>query len=518
MPSKPKAKARAQVSLTTAQQLGTLIKSARDIMRKDKGLNGDLDRLPMLTWIMFLKFLDDLEIQREGEAELAGKKFKAAVEKPYRWRDWAADPKGMTGDELLAFINNEEATCPDGKRGAGLFRYLRGLTSSNGDDRREVIATVFKGVDNRMRSGYLLRDVVNKIGGIHFTSSEELHTLGALYESMLREMRDAAGDSGEFYTPRPVVRFMVEMTDPRLGEIVLDPAAGTGGFLVEAFKHLSVQVKTVPDRRVLQTKSLYGFEPKSLPYLLCQMNLLLHGLDDPHIDPENALRFKLSEIGEKERVDVIVTNPPFGGEEEKGIQGNFPADRQTADTALLFLQIIMRRLHRQPTPAGRPARAAVVVPNGTLFGDGVCARIKEELLKDFNLHTIVRLPNGVFAPYTPIPTNILFFDRSGPTQEVWYYEQPLPEGRKNYTKTAPIQFEEFADVISWWNKREENERAWKVFASELLANGCNLDRKNPRAKEDITHLPPEQLAANILKKEQRIAEIVNNIHKLLSTK
>jgi type I restriction enzyme M protein len=287
-----------------------------------------------------------------------------------------------------------------------------------------VIATVFKGVDNRMKSGYLLRDIVNKVGGIHFTSSDELHTLGALYESMLREMRDAAGDSGEFYTPRAVVRFMVEVTDPRLGENVLDPASGTGGFLVEAYNHLEKQVKTVADRKRLQDDTIAGCEPKSLPYLLCQMNLLLHGLDAPQIDPDNALRFKLSEIGEKERVDVILTNPPFGGEEEKGIQGNFPEDRQTAETALLFLQLIMRKLKRQPTPVGRPARTAVVVPNGTLFGDGVCARIKEELLKEFNLHTVVRLPNGVFAPYTGIPTNILFFDRSGPTKEVWYYEQP----------------------------------------------------------------------------------------------
>jgi type I restriction enzyme M protein len=367
-----------------------------------------------------------------------------------------------------------------------------------------------------MKSGYLLRDVINKVGGIHFTSSDELHTLGALYESMLREMRDAAGDSGEFYTPRPLVRFMVAVTDPRLGETVLDPAAGTGGFLVEAFNHLNQQVKTVGERRVLQERSLSGYEPKSLPYLLCQMNLLLHGLDAPHIDSRNALASKLSEIGEKDRVDVVLTNPPFGGEEEKGIQGNFPEDRQTAETALLFLQLIMRKLHRQPTAAGRPARAAVVVPNGTLFGDGVCARIKEELLKDFNLHTIVRLPNGVFAPYTSIPTNVLFFDRSGSTKEVWYYEQPLPEGRKNYTKTAPLQFEEFVACQMWWRKREENDRAWKVSAAELLDHNCNLDRKNPNAAADIAHLPPEELVASILHKEQRIAEIMGNIRDLLA--
>ena len=515
---------------TTSQSLGALLKTARDIMRKDKGLNGDLDRLPMLTWIMFLKFLDDLELQREGEARLAGKKFKPAIEPPYRWRDWAAKSDGITGDELLAFINQEECTLPNGKKGAGLFRYLRTLTSSNGDNRRDVVATVFRGVQNRMVSGYLLRDVINKLNGIHFTASDELHTLGALYESMLREMRDAAGDSGEFYTPRAVVRLMVAVTDPRLGETVLDPASGTGGFLVEAYNHLSKQVKTVAGRRVLQEQSLFGCEPKTLPYLLCQMNLLLHGLDAPQIDPGNSLRFKLTDIGERDRVDVILTNPPFGGEEEKGIQGNFPEDKQTAETALLFLQLIMRKLRKvrtvstpSQTDQGRGgtrpyqcARAAVVVPNGTLFGDGVCARIKEELLKEFNLHTIVRLPNGVFAPYTSIPTNILFFDRAGATREVWYYEQPLPEGRKNYTKTAPIQFEEFAPLVAWWDKREENERAWRVPGAELLAAGCNLDRKNPRAKEDITHLPPAQLAESILSKERRIAEIMGNIQQLLA--
>jgi type I restriction enzyme M protein len=289
------------VAATTAQALGSLLKSARDIMRKDKGLNGDLDRLPLLTWIMFLKFLDDLEMQREQGAALAGKKFRPAVERPYRWRDWAANPQGMTGDELLAFINQDEAVRPDGKRGAGLFAYLRRLTSANGDDRRDVIATVFRGVDNRMKSGYLLRDVINKVAVIHFTASNELHTLGALYESLLREMRDAAGDSGEFYTPRPVVRFMVAVTDPRLGETVLDPASGTGGFLVEAFNHLAAQMQTVADRKAVQERSLFGYEPKPLPYLLCQMNLLLHGLDAPQIDPGNALRYKLSEIGEKER-------------------------------------------------------------------------------------------------------------------------------------------------------------------------------------------------------------------------
>ena len=506
------AKTKKQIEpLTTAQRLGSLIKSARDIMRKDKGLNGDLDRLPMLTWIMFLKFLDDLERVRETEAAVAKERFRPTVEQPYRWRDWAAKPDGITGDELIAFVNNDEAVRPDGNRGAGLFAYLRGLQSANGSDRRDVIASVFQGTINRMINGYLLRDVVNKVNNVHFTSSEEIHTLGHLYESLLKEMRDVAGDSGEFYTPRTVVRFMVQVTDPQLGETVLDPACGTGGFLVEAYTHLAKQCATVQQRKTLQTKSLFGVEAKPLPYLLAQMNLLLHGLESPKIDPGNSLRFPLNEIRDKDRVDVILTNPPFGGEEERGLLSNFPEDKQTSETALLFLQLIMRKLRRPP----KPGRAGVIVPNGTLFGDGVCARIKEELLKDFNLHTIVRLPNGVFAPYTSIPTNLLFFDRSGPTKNVWYYEQPLPEGRKQYTKTMPMQFEEFKDCLTWWKKRKETDRAWKVSAKDLLANNYNLDIKNPKNKQDLEHLPPEQLVDNILKKEQRIIEIIDEIKLVL---
>jgi len=513
---------RVEVPLTTSQRLGSLIKAARDIMRKDKGLSGDLDRLPMLTWIFFLKFLDDMERLEEQKAALKGSKYRSAIASPYRWRDWAAKEDGITGDELIAFVNQETAVRPDGKSGPGLFAYLRKLQGASGGDRRDVIAAVFRGTVNRMVNGYLLRDVVNKVSGIHFDSSDEIHTLGHLYESMLREMRDAAGDSGEFYTPRPVVRFIVEVMNPRLGETILDPACGTGGFLVEAYRHLEAQCKTVEDRRTLQERSLLGGEAKPLPYLLGQMNLLLHGLDYPRVDPGNSLSVKVTEIGDRDRVDAIMTNPPFGGEEERGIQGNFPDDKRTAETALLFLQLIMRKLRRPGHGSDTGGRAAVVVPNGVLFGDGVAARIKEDLVKNFNLHTIVRLPNGVFAPYTSIPTNVLFFDRSGPTSGIWYYEIPLPEGRKNYSKTKPMQFEEFAPCITWWRKRGINDQAWKVVARDALKydeNGqllsVNLDLKNPNGPEDLEHAPPEQLVEDILAKERRIVEVVEDIRAAL---
>ena len=527
MPRKSHTSPKPPEQTTTAARLRAVVKSCRDIMRKDKGLNGDLDRLPMLTWIMFLKFLDDMERVREDEAELEGTPFRRTIEPPYRWRDWNSPNSlgptkdgyhnAMTGDALTAFINQDEAVRPDGKRGPGLFAYLRGMEGSgDGVERQDVVASVFRGTVNRLQSGYILRDVLDKVSEIHFSSSEEIHTLSHLYESMLKEMRDAAGDSGEFYTPRPLVRMIVKAIDPKPGEVILDPAAGTGGFLVESYEHLLPQCKTVQDFEFLQRGALRGIEAKSLPYLLCEMNLLLHGLESPEIDPLNALRFKMSEIGDRDRVDVIVTNPPFGGEEERGIQRNFPDDKQTSETALLFLQLIMRKLRRPGHGGEHGGRAGVVVPNGTLSGDGVAARIKEELLNNFNLHTVVRLPNGVFAPYTPIPTNVLFFDRSGPTDAVWYYEHPLPEERKNnYTKTRPLQFDEFEPLFAWWHNRSESDTSWLVKADTIRESGYNLDVKNPRAPERLEHLPPEELVKGILAKEQRITALMDELAALI---
>ncbi len=580
--------------VTTAQKLGSVIKSARDIMRTDKGLNGELDRLPQLTWIMFLKLLDDSEKLHEVEAELEGISYKPTIQPPYRWRDWAAN-ENFTGDRLKNFINNDEAILPDGTKGAGLLAYLRNLKSKTGRDRADVIAKVFKDVTNRMISGTLLWDVLSKVNDIHFDKSEEVNLLSTLYESMLKEMRDAAGDSGEFYTPRPVVRFIVQVMEPKLGETIFDPACGTGGFLVEAYEYLKKNC-SAQDWQILQ-KSIIGGEAKSLPLMLAHMSLLLHGFEYPDIDDGNSLRFTLSEMGEKDWVDVILTNPPFGGEEEDRIKNNFPPDRQTKETALLFLQLIMRRLRQRP----KPGRAAVVFPNGVLFGDNTCAKLKEDLLKDFNLHTIVRLPKGVFSPYTDIPTNLLFFDRSGQTDEIWYYEITLPEGRKTFTKTKPIQDENFTECVAWWKNREENGQAYKYkfreaykqakkqakphwdagkkaeetanqfaktvkklaekiqslqnsildfspsidiaqiknqiqvvkdevkqtqteeqtqreIAKDEKAKGdaiyweiYNLDRKNPNSQQDFEHLPPEQLLADILEKDRRVAEIMAEI-------
>jgi len=485
----------------TKASLSSLIKSSRDIMRKDAGLNGDLDRLPQLSWILFLKCYDDLEMRREEDAKLERKQYKPVIPSPYRWRDWASDEdNGATGEDLVKFVND------------GLLPALRGLS---GSDERLKVAEVFKETYSRMLSGYLLRDVVNLVDNIHFQSKDEIFTLAHLYESMLKEMRDAAGDSGEFYTPRPVVKLIVNRVKPRLGETVLDPACGTGGFLVESYEYLKPQAKKSKEQETLQTRTLFGVEKKPLPYLLSTMNLLLHGIETPNIRRDNALKNPLNEIGEKDRFDVIVTNPPFGGEEEAGIQLNFPENTRASETALLFMQFVMRSLRHG-------GRCGVVVPNGFLFGDGVAARVKAQMLRDFNLHTIIRLPNGVFAPYTSIPTNLIFFDRSQPTTDIWFYEHVLPEGVKNYTKTRPMQFEEFQPILDWWDARVENERAWKVRAADVIqTNGggdvvsVNLDIKNPSRKEDLEHLPPAELAESILAKEKQIAAIMEEIKGLL---
>ncbi len=484
MPKKPQA----PQSESPQAKLAAVIKSARDAMRKDAGLNGDLDRIPQLAWLLFLKAFDGLEQEREiTEAD-----YRPAIDEPYRWRDWAADPNGRTGEALLDFVNGE------------LLPYLRNLVGTHQHDPRDVLAAVFRETYNRMLSGHLLRDVVNKVSEINFTSSDDIHTMAHLYESMLREMRDAAGDSGEFYTPRPVIRFMVQQVDPKLGEIVLDPACGTGGFLVEALEHMLPHVSTARERRELHD-NLRGVEKKPLPFLLGMMNLVLHRVGQPNIVRGNALARPIMQISKRDRVGVILTNPPFGGEEEKTIQSNFRSDKQTAETAWLFLQLVIRQLKDG-------GRCAIVVPNGILFGGGVGARIKQQLLTECNLHTVVRLPDGAFEPYTAIPSNLLFFEKTGRTKEVWFYEVPPPEGRKKYSKTRPMRFDEFADCKAWWNDREENERAWRVPVADIEANEFNLDLRNPNRADDLAHRPPSELVGELIENERQILAILERLH------
>jgi type I restriction enzyme M protein len=477
-------------SASSKAKLAAVIKSARDAMRKDAGLNGDLDRLPQLTWILFLKAFDGLERNRA----VMERTYRPAIDFPHRWQDWAADPNGPTGEALLDFVNGS------------LLPHLRRLTGTGKDDPRDVLAAVFNDVDNRMRSGYLLRDVVNLVNEIDFSSSDDIHTMAHLYESMLREMRDAAGDSGEFYTPRPVIRFMVQQVDPQLGEVVLDPACGTGGFLVETLEHIAAAegVRTGRERRRLHA-SLRGIEKKPLPHQLAMMNLLLHGVEQPRIQPRNALTESVTQISKRDKVDVILTNPPFGGEEERTVQANFPADKRTAETAWLFLQLVIRILRDG-------GRCGIVVPNGILFGDGVGARIKRQLMTECDLHTVVRLPDGVFEPYTAIPSNLLFFDKTGRTEEVWFYEIPPPEGRKKYSKTKPMRFEDFADCQAWWNRRKDSERAWSVPFGEIEASNFNLDLRNPNRPDDLAHRPPAELLSELIVTEREILSLLEELH------
>jgi len=452
--------------------VSTTIKSIQDIMRKDAGVDGDAQRIGQLVWMFFLKIFDD----QEQELELLQDNYTSPIPERLRWRNWAADAEGITGDELLDFINNE------------LFKTLKELELNAGTNGRGIVVrSVFEDAYNYMKNGTLIRQVVNKINDIDFNRSDDRHTFGDIYEQILKDLQ-SAGNAGEFYTPRAVTQFMVDMVNPRLGEKILDPACGTGGFLSCSIEHVrSNDVKTAEDEQLLQ-KSVFGVEKKALPHLLCTTNMLLHGIEVPsNIRHDNTLARPLRDYTPKDRVDVVVTNPPFGGTEEDGIEANFPANFRTRETADLFLVLITHLLKDG-------GRAAIVLPDGTLFGEGVKTRIKEKLLTECNLHTVVRLPNGVFNPYTGIKTNLLFFTKGTPTREVWYYEHPYPEGAKSYNKTKPMRIEEFAPEKAWWENREESEQAWKVSVEQIKANGYNLDIKNPNTVADALGDPEELLA------------------------
>lgn len=451
--------------------ISTTIKSIQDIMRKDAGVDGDAQRISQLVWMFFLKIFDD----RELEYELADEVYHSPIPEHLRWRNWAADPEGITGEELLDFINNK------------LFPTLKDLPASDGG-RALVVRSLFEDTYNYMKSGTLIRQVINTIQrNIDFNRSNDRHLFNDIYEQILRDLQ-SAGNAGEFYTPRPLTQFIVEMVDPQLGEKVLDTACGTGGFLTSVLGHVRARyVRNAEEDELLQ-RSIEGVEKKPLPHMLCVTNMLLHDIEVPtNIRHDNTLARPFRDYGPADKVDIIVTNPPFGGMEEDGIEKNFPATYQTRETADLFLVLIIHLLRDG-------GRAALILPDGTLFGEGIKTRIKEKLLEECNLHTIVRLPNGVFNPYTGIKTNMLFFTKGEPTKEVWYYEHPYPPGVKNYNKTKPIRLEEFAAEREWWSNRVENERAWRVPVEEIKARNYNLDIKNPHAV-DAAHGDPEELLA-----------------------
>jgi type I restriction enzyme M protein len=449
--------------------ISTLVKSIQDIMRKDAGTYGDAQRLEQLGWMLFLKIFDD----REKELELVQDNYRSPLPKALRWSEWAANDEGITGDALLGFVNNE--LMPK-------LQALSGTSKLSG-----IIRMTFSDANNYMKNGTLLRQVVNKINGIDFNASDDRHMFGDIYEKLLRDLQ-AAGNAGEFYTPRAVTQFLVDQVNPRIGETVMDPACGTGGFLTCAIEHLRKQAKKAEHEKSIQA-SISGIEKKHLPHVLCMTNMMLHGIDVPSaVRHDNTLSRPLRDWGPKDRVDVIVTNPPFGGMEEDGIESNFPSEFRTRETADLFLVLIMHALK----PGGR---AGLVLPDGTLFGEGVKTRIKEALLRECNLHTIVRLPNGVFAPYTSIRTNLLFFTKGEPTKEIWFYEHPYPPGAKSYNKSKPIRIEEFDAEKAWWKNRVENEQAWRVSIETIKAGNFNLDLKNPHSSDtgpgDVDHLLPE---------------------------
>ena len=461
--------------------IGTLIKTIQDIMRKDVGVDGDAQRISQVVWLLFLKIFND----REEEWQLTISDYKTPLQSRYRWQSWAKDPEGMTGEELIDFVNNE--LFPSLKR----LAYVAGVSPHG-----RVIGSVFEDAYNYMKSGTLLRQVINTIEEeVDFNSSSDRHLFNDIYEKILADLQ-SAGNAGEYYTPRAVTRFMVETLDPQLGESVLDPACGTGGFLTNTIEHLKEQVNNADDLKSLQ-ESIHGVEKKPLPHMLALTNMMLHGIDVPtNIRHDNTLNRPLKDYGPKERVDIIVTNPPFGGMEEDGIENNFPKKYQTRETADLFMAMIMHRLK----PGS--GRAAVVLPDGFLFGEGVKTNLKRELLEEFNLHTIVRLPKGVFSPYTSISTNILFFEKGGPTKEVWFFEHPYPEGYKAYSRTRPLTIQEFDREKAWWGGaeregRKADEYAWKVTVEDIAARNYNLDCKNPH-EVAVNHRDPEELMEEYL--------------------
>jgi type I restriction enzyme M protein len=474
------------------------VKSIQDIMRQDVGVDGDAQRLSQLCWMFFLKIIDD----QDQQFEMMQDTYRSPILNSLQWRTWAADPEGITGEALLTFINTE------------LFPALKELPTTGANaNRSRVVRSVFEDAYNYMKSGQLMRQVINRISSVDFNDLAERKHFGDIYEQLLNDLQ-SAGNAGEYYTPRAVTAFMVDRIDPRPGETLFDPACGTGGFLTCAIRHMRERyVKKVEDEQALQA-GLRAVEKKQLPHMLCVTNMLLHGIEDPSfVRHDNTLARPYISYGQSDRVDIILTNPPFGGREEDGIESNFPAHFRTKETADLFLALIIRLLK----PGGR---AAIVLPDGSLFGEGVKTRLKEHLLAECNLHTIVRLPNSVFRPYASIGTNLLFFEKGGPTKEVWFYEPRVPAGQKAYSMTKPIRVEHLQGCVAWWGGeeregRQETEVTWKVSLDEIKARNYNLDFKNPHTVAD-DHGDPAELLAKLEQDERHAAALRDQLKAILA--
>ena len=475
--------------------ISSVIKNVRNIMRKDRGASGDAARIEQMGWMLFLKILDD----KDQELEILHDDYESVIPEKFQWRNWASNPEGITGDELLEFIDSTHQDNP------GLFLSLKSLNSTSNSKKASIVKEVFDGTNNYMKSGYEMRKVINELNKIDFNSSAHKQAFGDIYESILVELRDA-GNKGEYYTPRAVTELMTQMIDPKLGEKVLDPAAGTGGFLTAAINHIRDNyVHTVDDEHVVQC-SVEGWELKPVAYVLGLTNLILHEIDVPNYEYVDSLKKEYSNIGPKDQVDVILANPPFGASIADGVETNFPASYRCKESADLFVILILKLLK----PNGR---SAIVLPDGSITGGGVKARIREKLLTDCNLHTIIRLPQSTFNPAT-VSTNLLFFEKGSPTKEIWYYEHKLPEGQKSYSKTKPIQFSEFKPIINWWNNRSENDLAWKVNISCL--EDWDLDIKNPNQIEEKFDFSSEKLINDLKESFRKSEEYLKSIEESLN--
>ena len=478
------------------------VKRIQDVMRNDAGVNGDAQRIEQIVWTLFLKIYD----AKEEEWELINDDYVSIIPDNCKWRNWAVDNKdgqALTGDALLAFVNNE------------LFPTLKNLEVSEDTPMNQVMVRyAFEDANNYMKDGVLLRQVINIIDEIDFTEYEERHAFGSIYESFLKDLQ-SAGNAGEFYTPRAVTDFMVKVTKPKLGERIADFACGTGGFLVSALNALSEQAGESNENREIYNNSVYGVEKKALPHILCVTNMLLHDIDNPTIIHGNTLETDYKEYRKMEKFDLVLMNPPYGGNEKDSVKSNFPAELRSSETADLFIDIIMFRLNKD-------GRCAIILPDGFLFGtDNAKVNIKKKLLEEFNLHTVVRMPHSVFAPYTSITTNILFFDNTHPTEETWFYRLDMPEGYKNFSKTKPMRLEHFQPALDWWNNRTEIEedgfpKAKKYTVDEIVANGYNIDLCGyPHEEEEI--LDPMDLINQYQEKRASLnAEIDHVLEKITS--